>query len=84
MKKLIFFHASWCSPCKYMFKNVINRLNNKYPNQIEIVDVQNEPVEAEKRKVIRLPTCIIMNGSNEICRYEGIHDIEELEKYLYD
>lgn len=84
MKKISFFHATWCPPCRYMMKNVIDPLMKKYPNQIEIIDAQNEPYKADKMNVSKLPALIFFNGTEEIWRCVGLKSIERLEEFLRD
>ena len=84
MKRIVFFHAVWCPPCRYMMKNVIGPLVKKYPNQIEIIDAQNEPYKADKMNVSKLPALIFFNESEEKWRCTGIKSIETLEDFLRD
>lgn len=44
MRKLLYFHASWCRPCKFVDNEFVKVIEQSYPNKIVRIDVQNEPV----------------------------------------
>ena len=47
MKKLLFFHAKWCPPCRNMNATVITPLLKKYADKIEVIDVNKKHSVAE-------------------------------------
>ena len=56
MKKLLFFHASWCPPCRFYEKQFITPLEDLAgPEYIERVDAWKFPQKAEKYMIDRLP-----------------------------
>ena len=63
MRKLIFFHASWCPPCRFYEKQFIAPLEEKVgAEHIERIDAWKEPLRAEKYHVERLPTVVLLDG----------------------
>lgn len=66
------FTASWCSPCK-----TTKLLLKDIPIEIEIVDVDDSPEEAEKHNVMGVPT---MFYNNEV--FVGTEVIKKLRSLL--
>ena len=84
MKKLRFFHAKWCPPCRNMNATVIMPLLEKYANKIEVIDVNKKTSVAEKYKVDKIPAFIILDNEREIWREHGKQEIDEIEKRIHD
>lgn len=85
MKLLLFFHATWCNPCKFVEKNVIAKLKEKYGDKIVCVNVQDEPFYAESLKNVNIPTILVFDDAKEIYRKQGVyHNLEDLENLLND
>lgn len=86
MKKLIYFHATWCPPCQYANEEVITPLEKIVgSDKIVRIDAQINPIEADKYKVDKLPTTIIHDDNKEIYRYVGVAiELKELEELLRD
>ena len=84
MKRIEFYHVNWCPPCRNALNNIINPLKDKFGSLIEVIDCQNDPCRADKKKIDKLPLTILMDGTREIKRIVGIPNKEELERFLYD
>ena len=82
MRKLLFFHVTWCAPCRFCLKHIIEPLMLCYKNQIDIINVQNDFIKAEKMKVDKIPTFIILEQEEEIWRHVGNPDIELVRNLL--
>lgn len=83
MKKLLFFHASWCGPCKVYEREIINPLENLVgTDRIERIDAWKEPHKAEKYHVERLPTVILLDGETVSMNRTGAIDIEKVAEWL--
>lgn len=71
MKKILYFSAPWCGPCK-QFGPVMDRISQT-GILVEKVNVDNAPAVAAAYNVRSVPTVIVVNGSgNEIGRSVGM------------
>lgn len=86
MKKLLYFYAPWCNPCKYVDREVINPLMRKsHRYKIEHINTEVDTNQCDLFEIKKVPTTIILEGDKEIYRYVGVAlDMEELEKILDD
>lgn len=83
MRKLIFFHASWCSPCRFYEKQFIAPLQEMVrAEHIEYIDAWKEPWKAEKFMINRLPAVILLDGDAVIMNRTGAIDINKVAKWL--
>lgn len=71
---IIFFHADWCSNCKFM-EIILNQYIAKTNRNIKMIDVEKYPEEAEKYQVYTLPTLIDINTEDRVC---GVASLETL------
>ncbi len=85
MKKLFFYHASWCPPCKYAEKHVIRPLIEIYGNdKIICINVERESLQMDTYKVNKVPTVIVVHGEEEVYRQVGAQDYDTLRRLLND
>lgn len=83
MRKLLFFHAPWCPPCRFYEKQFIEPLEKKVGAEyICRIDAQNDPFTAEKYMVDRLPTIILTDGEIVKERHTGAIDIHKIIEFL--
>lgn len=83
MRKLIFFHASWCPPCRFYEKQFIAPLEGLVgPDLIERIDAWKEPWRAEKYLIERLPTVVLMDGEKVYMNRTGAIDIDKVADWL--
>lgn len=83
MRKLIFFHASWCPPCRFYEKQFIAPLEGMVGSEhIERVDAWKEPWRAEKYLIERLPTVVLMDGEKVYMNRTGAINVEEVAGWL--
>ena len=83
MRKLIFFHASWCPPCRFYEKQFIAPLEGMVGSEhIERVDAWKEPWRAEKYLIERLPTVVLMDGEKVYMNRTGAIDINKVAECL--
>ena len=83
MRKLLFFHASWCSPCRFYEKQFIAPLEERAgAEHIERIDAWKEPWKAEKYMVNRLPTVVLLDVENVYMIRTGAIDIEKVAEWL--
>lgn len=83
MRKLIFFHASWCSPCRFYENQFIAPLENLVgAEHIERIDAWKEPFKAEKYHVERLPTVVLLDGETIYMNRTGAIEIDKVAEWL--
>lgn len=83
MRKLLFFHASWCGPCKKFEKDVIAPLEKTVGAEcIERIDAWKEPHRAEKYQIDKLPTVILLDGETVYLKRTGTIDVNEAANWL--
>lgn len=66
------FTARWCAPCKVM-EPVLARLATEYQGRVRLaaLDVNDEPVIAERYNVRSMPTLVILRDGREVGRIVG-------------
>ena len=83
MRKLIFFHASWCPPCRFYESQFITPLEEIVgAEHIERVDAWKEPFKAEKYHVERLPTVVLLDGETIYMNRTGAIEIDKVAEWL--
>lgn len=79
-KRVLYFGATWCSPCRLM-KQVLKKENvKKELDKVDFImyDVDKDKKEASKHKVKKIPTIIFLNGDEEKERTTGLVPEEKL------
>ena len=83
MRKLLFFHASWCPPCRFYEKQFISPLEELVgPEYIERVDAWITPQRAEKYLVDKLPTVVLLEGEKAVLQRMGAVNIDKVAEWL--
>ena len=83
MRKLLFFHASWCPPCRFYEKQFISPLEELVgPEYIERVDAWITPQRAEKYLVDKLPTVVLLEGEKADLQRTGAVNIDKVAEWL--
>ena len=83
MRKLLFFHASWCPPCRFYEKQFITPLEQAAgTGKVQRVDVQSNPLMAERYQVDKLPTAVLLDGERVYMNRTGAIDVEDVGKWL--
>lgn len=63
-KKIFYFTATWCPPCKQIAP-VFDKLSDEYPNvKFLKVDVDQLPMAASSNKIQGIPTFQFVNGES--------------------
>lgn len=83
-RKLLYFMASWCGPCKHLKEYFFDDLAAAYPGQVDFIDAQREPALARLYKVSRIPLIVFLEDGKEVKRYDGSQrfEFEEFDKFL--
>jgi len=78
--EIIFFNASWCSPCQQMKPGVDKLVKEGYP--IEMVDIEENPTLAESAEVRGVPTTAIYENGVLVERLVGYRDGDLLKRKI--
>jgi len=80
MKKLLYFTASWCGPCKKT-RPVVEQMILEGFN-IEILDADIELDMIKKYEIRSIPTFILIENDLEIARSTGAKNKEDLQNFI--
>ena len=69
MKKILYFSAPWCGPCK-RFGPVMAQLAQAYP--VQKINVDEQPDLATAYSVRNVPTVIIVKDGQAVNRMVGV------------
>lgn len=83
MRKLLFFHAPWCPPCRFYEKQFIAPLERKVgEGKIQRVDAQSDPFTADKYSIDKLPAVVFLDGEAVYMNRTGAIDVDEAADWL--
>ena len=80
MKKIKYFTASWCGPCRF-FKPTIQELVNEGVD-IEIIDIDSNQKEVQSNDIMSVPTLIFQHNNENYHRVSGAISKSEIEHIL--
>lgn len=85
-RKLLYFMASWCGPCKHLREYYFDGLAAVFPGQVDFIDAEREPTLARLYNVARIPLIVFLENGKEVKRYDGSQNFgfEEFEKFLME
>ena len=69
MKKILFFSASWCGPCKN-FKPIMEQVSRELP--VEFIDVDANPQLVAEYGVRNIPTIVITRDNRAVAKQAGV------------
>lgn len=83
MIELLDFYAQWCPPCKTMAP-IFAELEKEFEGRTEFrkIDIDTGADEAEKFKVMSIPTFVILKDSQEVSRKVGALSKEVLKSWI--
>ncbi len=83
MRKMLFFHAPWCSPCRFYEKRFIMPIERLVGVEyIERIDAQKAPQMAERYLVDKLPTVVFLDEDRPVMMRTGAVDVEKVAQWL--
>jgi thioredoxin 1 len=70
---LVDFKADWCAPCK-MMTPILKQVKQNFKDQIKIIkiDIDKNPVVAQKYAVRSVPTMILFKQGKAVWRQSGV------------
>ena len=75
MKKILYFSAAWCGPCKTLGP-IIESLGNKI--NYEKIDVDNDNELSVKHSVRNIPTLVLLENGLEKNRLVGLQTEQQI------
>lgn len=69
MKKILYFSASWCGPCKN-FRPIMEQVSRELP--VQFVDVDASPQLVAEYGIKSVPTVLIINNGQVSSRQAGV------------
>lgn len=83
MRKLLFFHVSWCPPCRFYDREIIMPLEKSIEaDRIIRVNVEKNPFQAEKYGVDKLPMIVILDNEEVILQSTGGYTANKLAEIM--
>jgi thioredoxin-like negative regulator of GroEL len=79
---LLDFDADWCGPCRQMHPTIDRLAENGYP--VRRVNVDNDPVLAEKFDVQGIPCFVMLVEGREVDRVVGRTNYNRLKQMFTD
>ena len=82
-KTMILFSAEWCGPCKIL-KPTLEKIEKELPEGFELLkaDVGEAEKSTKKFNIKNIPTCVLLDGENEIGRFSGVKDEGQIKNFL--
>ena len=69
MKKILYFSAAWCGPCKN-FKPIMEQVSREIP--VEFIDVDASPQLVAEYGVRNIPTLVVVNNGRAAAKQAGV------------
>jgi thioredoxin 1 len=75
MKKILYFSAAWCGPCK-----TLGPIMESASGQVNFqkIDVDNNPELSAQYGVRNIPTLVLINNGQEVGRKVGVLTKEQI------
>ena len=70
MKRVVYFTASWCMPCK-QFRPVLQEVTSQLGIPVEYVDVDANPTKTQEFGVSSVPSMFLYNDNTILLRKSG-------------
>ena len=79
MKRILYFSAPWCGPCRTL-SPIMDQLQAEGIN-IEKINVDNRSDLSQMYSVRNVPTLILTDGLNEIKRLTGVNSKDTIKNW---
>ncbi len=81
MKQVLYFSAKWCTACQATTP-IVENIKKSSQAQVAMIDVDYDVSLVEQYNVRSVPTTIILENNNEIKRYVGAINANQLNNLI--
>ena len=81
MKQVLYFSAKWCTACQATTP-LIESVKRSNQAQVAMVDVDYDVTLTQEYNVRSIPTTVILENGNEIKRFVGIVNSDQLKQLI--
>ncbi len=81
MKQVLYFSAKWCTACQATTP-IVENIKKSNQAQVAMIDVDYDVSLVEQYNVKSVPTTIILENNNEIKRYVGSINANQLNNLI--
>jgi thioredoxin 1 len=81
MKQVLYFSAKWCTACQATTP-IVEQIKKSNQAQVAMIDVDYDVSLVEQYNVKSVPTTIILENNNEIKRYVGSINANQLNNLI--
>ena len=82
MRKLLFFHAPWCPPCRMCIREFIEPVERELPERVQRINVQENPFLADRYHITRIPAVLVEVDGRVIRQTPGGFEVKEMLEIL--
>ena len=83
MRKLLFFHAPWCPPCRFYEKEfILPLIQVAGADKVQKINAQEDPFTANKYSIDKLPAVVLLDGEQVKMNRTGAIDIKKIAEFL--
>jgi len=79
MKKLLYFSASWCGPCR-TFGPIMDKISQS-GIPIQKVDVETDLELVQSFSILNVPTVILVQNGQEVKRFSGVKTEQQVKDF---
>lgn len=79
MKKLFYFTAPWCGPCR-MLGPVMDEVSKDIP--VEKINIDYEVDRARAANVSSVPTVVLVENEQEVRRFVGARSRQQINEFI--
>jgi len=79
MKKLHYFSAPWCQPCK-LLGPIMDQVSQTVP--VEKINIDYEIDRAKSANVMSVPTVILVENGQEVRRFVGARSLNDVMNFI--
>lgn len=81
MKQVLYFSAKWCTACQATTP-IVENIKKSSQAQVAMIDVDYDVSLVEQYNIKSVPTTIILENNNEIKRYVGAINANQLNNLI--